>query len=346
MRVNIAYLPMHSAYHRKTWYCLEKLRYVIRQKFVILVLLLTLLWLILLHYYNFIITIFYCVTFIQVDNIENHLEPVRIKTVNPVCSIFEKYDSTYSKNFDLNETALNNLHSRHHIRQGGAWEPIHCIPQHHVAIIVPYRDRETQLKIFLSHMHGFLQKQSISYQIFVIEQKSPALFNRGKLFNIGYMEALKIKPFHCFIFHDVDLMPTNPNNIYACTKQPRHMSVAIDIFDYELPYCTIFGGAIAMLHHQFRRVNGFSNLYFGWGGEDDDLFQRLSNYYSICRFSKEVSEYVMLNHKKQTQLESRWKQLESGPFRFKTDGLNTLARNYTVANYIKLPLETRILVDL
>ncbi|KAL1464623.1 hypothetical protein WDU94_004253 [Cyamophila willieti] len=300
--------------------------------------------------YNFkFFSIFYCVTFIKVDNIENHLEPIRIKRVNshiPLCSIFEKYDSTYNKNFDLNETALNNLHTHLHIRPGGAWEPVHCIPQHNVAIIVPYRNRETQLKTFLSHMHGFLQKQLISYQIFVIEQKSPAEFNRGKLFNIGYMEALMVRPFHCFIFHDVDLMPTNPNNIYACTKQPRHMSVAIDTFDYELPYCTIFGGAIAMLHHQFRQVNGFSNLYFGWGAEDDDLFQRLSNYYSICRFSKQVSEYIMLNHKKEPQPEQRWKQLESGPFRFKTDGLNTLAHNYSVANYTKFPLETRILVNL
>ena len=41
-----------------------------------------------------------------------------------------------------------------------------------VAIIVPYRNRFEQLKIFLRHMHPFLQRQQLSYQIFIIEQVS------------------------------------------------------------------------------------------------------------------------------------------------------------------------------
>lgn len=349
MRVNIPYLPLHTAYHKNTNYCLQKLKYLVRRKGVIVVLVLVFLWLLIVHYYNFIFTILYCVSFIQLDSIENYLQPVTIKTVNarmPLCSLFEKYDTVINKNFVLNETVLSNLGTKLDIRKGGAWEPKQCIAQHEVALIVPYRNRETQLKIFLSHIHQFLQKQFISYQIFVVEQRNPAEFNRGKLLNIGYLEALKIKPFHCFIFHDVDLMPVNPNNIYACTKQPRHMSVAIDTFDYELPYCTIVGGAIAMLRHQFRQVNGFSNFYFGWGAEDDDLFNRLSNYYSICRFNKKVSEYVMLSHEKQIQTEYRWQKLEDGPKRFKTDGLNTLQHNYSVVSNVELPLETHIVVDL
>lgn len=349
MRVNIPYLPLHAGYN-KTGYCLQKLKNVIRRKGLLFVFALLFLWLLIVRYYNFIFTILYCITFIQVDHIENYLQPVTIKTVNartPLCSLFVKFENpVMNKNFVLNETALNSLHTRLDIKKGGSWEPQNCIPQHEVALIIPYRKREDQLKIFLSHIHEFLQKQFISYQIFVIEQRKPADFNRGKLLNIGYMEALKIKPFHCFIFHDVDLMPTNPNNIYACTKEPRHMSVAIDTFDYELPYCTIVGGAIAMLRHQFRQINGFSNFYFGWGAEDDDLFQRLSNYYSICRFSKQVSEYVMLSHTKQEKPMQRWEKLDNGPTRFKSDGLNSLKHNYTVASHTTLPLETHIVVDI
>ena len=57
------------------------------------------------------------------------------------------------------------------------------------------------------------------------------------LMNIGFKEALKDKDFSCFIFHDVDLLPENDRNIYSCSeKSPRHMSAAVDKFNYKLPY--------------------------------------------------------------------------------------------------------------
>ena len=38
--------------------------------------------------------------------------------------------------------------------------------------------------------------------------------------------------FDCVIFHDVDLVPLNDHNLYACsTSKPRHLSVAIDTLD-------------------------------------------------------------------------------------------------------------------
>ena len=56
------------------------------------------------------------------------------------------------------------------VEPGGRWHPQNCSARHRVAVIVPFRDREAHLKLWLRHMHPFLQKQLISYRVFLIEQ--------------------------------------------------------------------------------------------------------------------------------------------------------------------------------
>lgn len=58
-------------------------------------------------------------------------------------------------------------------------------------------------------------------------------FNRAMLMNIGFVEALKLYNYDCFVFHDIDLIPEDDRNLYTCPEQPRHMSVAIDTFNYK-----------------------------------------------------------------------------------------------------------------
>ncbi len=41
---------------------------------------------------------------------------------------------------------------------------------------------------------------------------------------------------------------------------------------FRLPYRTIFGGVSALTVDQFKSVNGYSNQFFGWGGEDDGKY--------------------------------------------------------------------------
>ena len=158
---------------------------------------------------------------------------------------------------------------------GGRWSPQDCRAKHKVAIIVPYRDREPHLRAFLLNIHRFLQKQQIEYGIYIVEQANNQPFNRAMLMNVGAAEAVKQHDYSCYIFHDVDLLPEDDRNLYTCPIQPRHMSVSIDSFLYRLPYDDIFGGVSAMTVDQFRAVNGFSNLFWGWGGEDDDMANRL-----------------------------------------------------------------------
>jgi len=118
------------------------------------------------------------------------------------------------------------LEARHGgtIHPGGHWFPTTCQPDQRLALIVCYREREQHLKLFLDNIHPFLQQQQqLDYTVFVVNQHEPEVFNRAALFNIGFIEALKLYPFNCFIFHDVDLFPEDSRNIYKCVKQPRHM---------------------------------------------------------------------------------------------------------------------------
>lgn len=122
---------------------------------------------------------------------------------------------------------------RNKLLSGGWYKPKECNPKDRVAIVIPYRDRENHLPIFLKNLHPLLMKQQIEYGIFVIEQITDGLFNRAALMNVGFLEALKLHQWDCFIFHDVDLIPMDDRNIYNCPDQPRHMSVAVDTMGFK-----------------------------------------------------------------------------------------------------------------
>ncbi|XP_046553680.1 beta-1,4-N-acetylgalactosaminyltransferase bre-4-like [Haliotis rubra] len=231
------------------------------------------------------------------------------------------------------------------VKVGGRWWPETCTSRHHVAIIIPFRDRPSHLKIFMTNIHHFLQRQELDYGIFVVEPVSDVKFNRAMLFNIGYAESIKLHNYTCFIFHDVDLIPEDDRNLYSCPEMPRHMSVAIDKLKYRLPYTQIFGGVSALTQEQFIQVNGFSNKYFGWGGEDDDMFNRIhSENFNIMRYSSEVARYKMLSHAKDEPNPQRHKLLKGSERRYKTEGLNSL--KYTVLRIEFRKLYTWILVDI
>ena len=75
----------------------------------------------------------------------------------------------------------------------------------------------------------------------------------------------------CYIFHDIDLLPMNAQNLYACSRLPLHLSSFIDTMRYNLPYASLFGGAVAVMQDMFEAVNGFSNEYSGKNLDLEDL---------------------------------------------------------------------------
>ncbi|KAL1777142.1 beta-1,4-galactosyltransferase 1 [Sigmodon hispidus] len=234
------------------------------------------------------------------------------------------------------------------IKMGGRYSPKDCISPHKVAIIIPFRNRQEHLKYWLYYLHPVLQRQQLDYGIYVINQAGDTMFNRAKLLNIGFQEALKDSDYNCFVFSDVDLIPMDDHNAYRCFSQPRHISVAMDKFGFSLPYVQYFGGVSALSKQQFLAINGFPNNYWGWGGEDDDIFNRIVHKgMSISRPNAVVGKCRMIRH-------SRDKKNEPNPQRFdriahtketmRFDGLNSLT--YQVLDIQRYPLYTKITVDI
>ncbi|XP_026060016.1 beta-1,4-galactosyltransferase 1 [Carassius auratus] len=234
------------------------------------------------------------------------------------------------------------------LEMGGRYKPSDCVALQKVAIIIPFRNRGEHLKYWLHYLHPILKRQQLDYGIYVIQQDGEGTFNRAKLLNVGYVEALKEYDYDCFIFSDVDIIPMDDRNTYKCSSQPRHLSVSMDKFGFRLPYKQYFGGVSAMSKEQFQKINGFPNNYWGWGGEDDDIFNRLVfRGMKISRPSGDIGKCRMIRH-------SRDKKNEPNPQRFKriahtrqtmnTDGIKSLS--YKVVDIDIDLLYTQITVDI
>ena len=71
------------------------------------------------------------------------------------------------------------------------------------------------------------------------------------------------------------MIPENGTCDYSYPKEhPRHIAISISQSDYKLKYHEYFGGAVLFTKEQAYRTNGYSNNYWDWGMEDDDLFWR------------------------------------------------------------------------
>ena len=143
-----------------------------------------------------------------------------------------------------------------------------------LAVCVPYRNREGHLETFVPFMSNYLKEKGIDHKFFICHQADNKEFNRGKIKNIAF-DIAKKEGFDYFAFHDIDLIPEDDECDYSYPdKYPVHITTQIDKFDYKLPYAENFGGCVLFTKEQFELVNGYSNEYWGWGAEDDDLFWR------------------------------------------------------------------------
>ena len=96
--------------------------------------------------------------------------------------------------------------------------------QKKLAVIVPYRNRESHLNVFVPYLEDYLKSKNIPFEILVVEQKDNKPFNRGKLLNVGYKESGNESDYFCF--HDVDMLPIKVD--YSYCDRPTHLANKVD----------------------------------------------------------------------------------------------------------------------
>ena len=93
--------------------------------------------------------------------------------------------------------------------------------------------------------------------------------------------------YDCYTLHDIDLYPENEAIVdYHCKDAPaRHLTGAVKKDQIKGKYRIYtrkygcFGGVAQITEKAFEEINGMSNLFWGWGGEDDNLAVRVGRKY-------------------------------------------------------------------
>ena len=169
-----------------------------------------------------------------------------------------------------------------------------------LGILVPYRNREDHLKYFVPTIKEYLNDKGIQNSIYIIEQGNKKPFNRGKLLNVGYELFKDECDYVCF--HDVDLIPQEDSCDYSVVHRPTHLASRLSKFNYQLVYDEYFGGVTLFNKNHFELINGFSNEYWGWGYEDDDILYRCRKR-GVPLYENRLGKYSKLSHENKMVLQ-------------------------------------------
>jgi hypothetical protein len=189
--------------------------------------------------------------------------------------------SSSSKKRHLDDMQNTNEAENLNNKKSNSISPPSILRSPEIAIIVPFRDihaeqkRKQHLDRFVPEITSFLKKSNKEFRIYIIEQSNDGRkFNRGKLLNIGF-DLAKKDGCDTIILHDVDLIPSFELLDYYINKpklnQPVHIARVWERYNKNSKY---FGGIVAFSREQYQKINGYPNNFWGWGGEDDELYKR------------------------------------------------------------------------
>jgi len=140
-----------------------------------------------------------------------------------------------------------------------------------IVFIVPYRNRESQLAAFKSHMKYILEDYNKEdYVIYYIHQTDKRVFNRGAMKNIGFIVVKNKYPNDykniTLVFNDVDTMPVK-KNLFNYDTVPG-------VVKHFFGFTFTLGGIVSIKAGDFEKINGFPN-FWAWGYEDNLIQKRI-----------------------------------------------------------------------
>ncbi len=222
--------------------------------------------------------------------------------------------------------------------------------RYNIAIIIPHRDRIQHLIRFKSHMESMNKLLNNNhYDVYVIDQNNADKFNRGFLLNMGYLIAKKHKSYDRYIFHDVDSYPDEELFKLYFKYINLNIHYASPNLGYKYNNYTFFGGIISFNSVDFEKINGFPNTFFGWGGEDDALFNRCVKY-NIPIYRPSKGSYILAEHESPTSTETNIKKQQNilnDLENYKLDGVKQLLnffiniKKYQFINFVS----TYVIID-
>ena len=155
-------------------------------------------------------------------------------------------------------------------------------------ISVPYRDREKQYNSFLNHIKTYFMTdkfdKNINVRVCFVEQANDKPFNLGSLNNVGFLVNEDYLDY--IVINNVDFLPIFSDFSYSespmllirygynnlpMKPSDHHIKNIIKAPSREY----VFLGSVLIPKNVFKRVNGYSNSYWGWGFEDSDMRNRL-----------------------------------------------------------------------
>lgn len=149
--------------------------------------------------------------------------------------------------------------------------------KHKLGICIPYRNRKEHLDKLIPHLSKYLIEKGINHSFYVGHQVDDKLFNRGAMKNIAAHHAFE-DGCDYVAWHDVDMLAEDKDGLicdYSYPKtSPIHIATKLSKYSYGLGYDQYFGGVVLFTKEQAYQTNGYSNDYWDWGQEDDDLFYR------------------------------------------------------------------------